>query len=89
MGMQRAVWHNCCARWFDHRHHCFPAEKRVASASGCPRKVSNSLPLSHSARVGVIADAVRWAERIIDEIDRRHPAKQEISRSSPTCAVPR
>ena len=33
------------------------------------------------ATVGAIADAVGWAERIMDEIDRRHPAKQEISRS--------
>lgn len=27
------------------------------------------------ATVGAIADAVRWAERIMEEIDRRHPAK--------------
>ena len=33
------------------------------------------------ATVGAIADAVWWAERIMEEIDRRHPAKQEISRS--------
>ena len=29
------------------------------------------------ATVSAIADAVRWAERIMDEIDRRHPAKAE------------
>ena len=33
------------------------------------------------ATVSAIADGVRWAERIMEEIDRRHPAKQEISRS--------
>ena len=29
------------------------------------------------ATVSAIADAVRWAEHIMDEIDRRHPAKTE------------
>lgn len=33
------------------------------------------------ATVGAISDAIRWAERIMEEIDRRHPAKEEISRS--------
>ena len=33
------------------------------------------------ATVAAIADAVRWAERIMEEIDGRHPTKQEISRS--------
>jgi hypothetical protein len=27
------------------------------------------------ATVAAIADAVRWAERIMEEIDRRHPEK--------------
>ena len=27
------------------------------------------------ATVSAIADAVRWAERIMEEIDRRHPTK--------------
>jgi hypothetical protein len=27
------------------------------------------------ATVSAIADAVRWAERIMEEIDRRHPVK--------------
>ena len=27
------------------------------------------------ATVSAIADAIRWAERIMEEIDRRHPAK--------------
>jgi len=27
------------------------------------------------ATVSAIADAIRWAERIMDEIDRRHPVK--------------
>jgi hypothetical protein len=27
------------------------------------------------ATVAAIADAVRWAERIMDEIDRRHPVQ--------------
>jgi hypothetical protein len=27
------------------------------------------------ATVAAIADGVRWAERIMDEIDRRHPTK--------------
>jgi hypothetical protein len=29
------------------------------------------------ATVSAIADAVRWAERIMEEIDRRHPVKRE------------
>jgi hypothetical protein len=29
------------------------------------------------ATVSAIADAVRWAERIMEEIDRRHPTKPE------------
>ncbi len=33
------------------------------------------------ATVAAIADGVRWAERIMEEIDRRHPTKQETSRS--------
>ncbi|MFZ2001607.1 MAG: hypothetical protein WA239_23340 [Candidatus Sulfotelmatobacter sp.] len=35
------------------------------------------------ATVSAIADAIRWAERIMEEIGRRHPAKhvqQETSR---------
>ena len=35
------------------------------------------------ATVAAIADAVRWAERIMEEIDRRHPekpAQQQASR---------
>lgn len=27
------------------------------------------------ATVAAIADAIRWAERIMEEIDRRHPVK--------------
>jgi hypothetical protein len=27
------------------------------------------------ATVAAIGDAIRWAERIMEEIDRRHPAK--------------
>jgi hypothetical protein len=27
------------------------------------------------ATVGTISDAIRWAERIMEKIDRRHPAK--------------
>jgi hypothetical protein len=27
------------------------------------------------ATVSAIADAIRWAEQIMDEIDRRHPVK--------------
>jgi hypothetical protein len=38
------------------------------------------------ATVSAIADAVRWAERIMEEIDQRHPVKREddlaASRSS-------
>jgi hypothetical protein len=33
------------------------------------------------ATVAAIADGVRWAERIMEEIDRRHPDEQAISRS--------
>ena len=29
------------------------------------------------ATVGAISDAIRWSERLMEEIDRRHPAKQE------------
>jgi hypothetical protein len=29
------------------------------------------------ATVSAIADAIRWAERIMEEIDRRWPAKSE------------
>ena len=29
------------------------------------------------ATVAAIADAVRWAERIMEEVDRRHPTKPE------------
>jgi hypothetical protein len=29
------------------------------------------------ATVSAIADSIRWGEQIIEEIDRRHPAKQE------------
>jgi len=34
------------------------------------------------ATVAAIADAIEWAERIMEEIDRRHPAKaqQETTR---------
>ena len=32
------------------------------------------------ATVSAIADAVRWAERIMEEIDRRHPTKQAQER---------
>ena len=28
------------------------------------------------ATVSAIADAIRWAERLMEEIDRRHPARQ-------------
>jgi len=34
------------------------------------------------ATVSVIADAVRWAERIMDEIDRRHPATSAPQQAS-------
>jgi hypothetical protein len=32
------------------------------------------------ATVSAIADAVRWAERIMEEIDRRHPTKPSQQR---------
>ena len=32
------------------------------------------------ATVAAISDAVRWAEQIMDEIDRRHPAKDALER---------
>jgi hypothetical protein len=34
------------------------------------------------ATVSAIADAVRWAERIMDEIDRRHPVKPTPQQTS-------
>jgi hypothetical protein len=33
------------------------------------------------ATVSAIADAIRWAEQIMDEIDRRHPTKQGPQRT--------
>jgi hypothetical protein len=33
------------------------------------------------ATVSAIADAIRWAEQIMDEIDRRHPTKQVPQRT--------
>jgi hypothetical protein len=30
------------------------------------------------ATVAAISDAVRWAERIMEEIDRRHPVKAAL-----------
>ncbi len=33
------------------------------------------------ATVSAIADGVRWAERIMEEIDRRHPSKSTASSS--------
>lgn len=34
------------------------------------------------ATVSAIADAIRWAERIMEEIDRRHPAKSAQQQTS-------
>ena len=34
------------------------------------------------ATVSAIADAVRWAERIMEEIDQRHPVKSAQQQSS-------
>jgi len=34
------------------------------------------------ATVSAVADAIRWAEQIMDEIDRRHPAKAEQQQES-------
>ena len=34
------------------------------------------------ATVSAIADAIRWAEEIMDEIDRRHPVKSTQQRAS-------
>jgi hypothetical protein len=36
------------------------------------------------ATVGAISDTIRWAERIMEEIDRRHPAMptQQAGRAS-------
>jgi len=33
------------------------------------------------ATISAIADAIRWAEQIMDEIDRRHPTKQGPQRT--------
>jgi len=33
------------------------------------------------ATVSAIADSIRWAERIMEEIDRRHPASSPQQRS--------
>jgi hypothetical protein len=33
------------------------------------------------ATVSAVADAIRWAERIMDEIDRRHRGKLKRSRA--------
>jgi hypothetical protein len=34
------------------------------------------------ATVAAISDAVRWAERIMEEIDRRHPVKSAQQQAS-------
>jgi hypothetical protein len=34
------------------------------------------------ATVAAIADGVRWAERIMEEIDRRHPSKSQQERAT-------
>jgi hypothetical protein len=34
------------------------------------------------ATVSAIADSIRWAERIMDEIDRRHPMKPSQQQTS-------
>jgi hypothetical protein len=34
------------------------------------------------ATVSAIADAIRWAEQIMDEIDRRHPIKASTQQTS-------
>jgi len=34
------------------------------------------------ATVAAVADAVRWAERIMDEIDQRHPMKPSPEQTS-------
>ena len=34
------------------------------------------------ATVSAIADAIRWAERIMEEIDRRHPTKHVPQQTS-------
>lgn len=34
------------------------------------------------ATICAISDAVRWAEEIMEEIDRRHPAKSDQQQSS-------
>jgi hypothetical protein len=34
------------------------------------------------ATVSAIADAIRWAERIMEEIDRRHPVKSAQEQAS-------
>ncbi len=34
------------------------------------------------ATVSAIADAIRWAERIMEEIDRRHPVKPAQQQTS-------
>ena len=36
------------------------------------------------ATVSAIADSIRWAERIMEEIDRRHPTKPMQQQSSQT-----
>ena len=36
------------------------------------------------ATVAAISDAVRWAERIMEEIDRRHPTKLSPQQTSQT-----
>lgn len=34
------------------------------------------------ATVSAIADSIRWAEQIMDEIDRRHPMKASTQQTS-------
>jgi hypothetical protein len=34
------------------------------------------------ATVSAIADSIRWAERLMEEIDRRHPTSPELQQAS-------
>jgi hypothetical protein len=45
---------------------------------GSMRRLYDRVP----ATVSAIADAIRWAERIMEEIDRRHPTKHVPQQTS-------
>jgi hypothetical protein len=47
----------------------------LLSADASNRQRKNQSPGSNHHRISGIVDAIRWAERILEEIDKRWPAQ--------------